>query len=504
MARGIISQFSPGLQIVGGPQSDGLVGAWPLAEGGGTVAYDLTGRSNGTKIGAPVSVPGPFGPALSFNGTTQYVNTGSKLNTSTLLFSWSVWFMATAASASANNGTFLLGAVSNSGFGAYVRVINTASLGAYFPTTTGGDSAKLAASLNIFDSKWHFLAIGVNAAGKGWISFDGAVPVLTGTTLTGGWGTPVPIYLAALDNFGANFNFTGQFADYRTYSRSIMQDGTYQSLYTDPLALVRLPRRTYGFLSAVPTSLTPGAGSIALTGAVPTLELDDSLTPGAGSLILTGSAPTLAAGTTLAPNSGSVVLSGHAPELTAGDSLIPIAGAITLIGQVPTLAWDSTLSPGAGSVVISGYAPTIGEGTYLDPGVGSLAFTGYPPTIRTVFARAGGVPNYQYPGEAEPFARDGTTALFDTADRAERRRRRLKESFKALGVVPPDPVPAPASRPDLPPKAPVGPSAQELARAAAADRVVADLKAAAIAAQQKAERIRLDDGDVLLLLAELV
>ena len=132
-------------------------------------------------------------------------------------------------------------------------------------------------------------------------------------------------------------------------------------------------------------------------------------------------------------------------------------------------------------------------------------------TIYPLFVPAGpvgGVPNYQYPSEVAITA-DGINALFDTAGVAERRRRRLQESRRALGLVPPE----------TPPSRPVARSEPLLADAprvivrdtsaadAAADRAVAGLKAvaeAAVAAQQRAERIRRDDGDVLMILSEIV
>jgi hypothetical protein len=56
---------------------DSLVGYWRLDEGAGLVAHDDSGKGNdGTLVGASW-VDGKFGKALSFNGSTNYVDCGS-------------------------------------------------------------------------------------------------------------------------------------------------------------------------------------------------------------------------------------------------------------------------------------------------------------------------------------------------------------------------------------------------------------------------------------------
>ena len=60
---------------------NGLVGYWPLDEGGGSVAFDYSGNgNNGTLVNSPTWTTGQIKGALSFNGTNQYINLG-KANT---------------------------------------------------------------------------------------------------------------------------------------------------------------------------------------------------------------------------------------------------------------------------------------------------------------------------------------------------------------------------------------------------------------------------------------
>jgi len=58
--------------------SGGLVGHWALDEGSGSIAADSSGHGNqGTLQGDPQWIDGFIGGALSFNGTTDYVDCGS-------------------------------------------------------------------------------------------------------------------------------------------------------------------------------------------------------------------------------------------------------------------------------------------------------------------------------------------------------------------------------------------------------------------------------------------
>lgn len=82
-------------------------------------------------------------------------------------------------------------------------------------------------------------------------------------------------------------------------------------------------------LSALPAAsgstdvtVTPGAGSLTLTGYAPTVTATSNatVTPGAGALVLTGYAPTVTVPTsvTVTPGTGSLTITGYAPTVTAG------------------------------------------------------------------------------------------------------------------------------------------------------------------------------------------
>lgn len=85
--------FKPTLPRVqrGHPLAQGLVGAWEFTEGSGLTAYDSSGFGNhGIVTNGPTWTGGRAGSALSFNGTTQYVDVSSfnKTFTSATFIAW--------------------------------------------------------------------------------------------------------------------------------------------------------------------------------------------------------------------------------------------------------------------------------------------------------------------------------------------------------------------------------------------------------------------------------
>jgi glucose/arabinose dehydrogenase/chitodextrinase len=78
--------------------SAGLVAAYSFAEAGGSTAGDASGNSNtGTINGATWTSAGRYGSALSFNGTSSYVDLGNPSSLRiTGSMTWSAWIYATA------------------------------------------------------------------------------------------------------------------------------------------------------------------------------------------------------------------------------------------------------------------------------------------------------------------------------------------------------------------------------------------------------------------------
>jgi hypothetical protein len=135
------------------------------------------------------------------------------------------------------------------------------------------------------------------------------------------------------------------------------------------------------------TAINPGAGTLVITGAAPTVSqsVNQQVNPGAGSLAFTGYAPVILQPQSLTSGTGALVLTGYAPAVTqlAGIAVNPGAGALTLTGYAPAIAQPRAISPSTGALTLTGYAPLITQAVnqQINPAVGNLALTGYAPTL---------------------------------------------------------------------------------------------------------------------------
>ena len=86
------------LTVIGGTAPPGPVAAYSFDEGSGTVALDSSGNNNtGTLVNNPAWTLGKYGKALSFNGSTSYVDLGSPGAFDTPgSMTWSAWVYAAA------------------------------------------------------------------------------------------------------------------------------------------------------------------------------------------------------------------------------------------------------------------------------------------------------------------------------------------------------------------------------------------------------------------------
>ncbi|MHC4494231.1 MAG: hypothetical protein ACYSYM_00240 [Planctomycetota bacterium] len=82
---------------VGQDIAEGLVGYWPLDEGGGTTTADASGNGNDGTLNAPKWDAGKFGSALNFDGVDDYVDLGNPpiLDFGTGDFTVSAWVKTT-------------------------------------------------------------------------------------------------------------------------------------------------------------------------------------------------------------------------------------------------------------------------------------------------------------------------------------------------------------------------------------------------------------------------
>jgi hypothetical protein len=82
----------------GAAPSSGLVAAYAFSEGAGTTVTDASGKGHtGTISGATWTATGKYGKALSFNGSTSFVDLGNAADFQvTGSMTWSAWIFATA------------------------------------------------------------------------------------------------------------------------------------------------------------------------------------------------------------------------------------------------------------------------------------------------------------------------------------------------------------------------------------------------------------------------
>lgn len=147
------------------------------------------------------------------------------------------------------------------------------------------------------------------------------------------------------------------------------------------------------------TTITPSVGSLALSGAAPTVSVsggtNTTITPAAAALAIVGAAVTQAL-TVGSPASGALTISGAAPTVsqTTGPTIQPAAGALTLAGASPTVTNTTpgiVISPAAGSLSLSGKVPTaVLNNMTITPTAGALTLAGAAPNVSVSGSSSGG------------------------------------------------------------------------------------------------------------------
>jgi len=120
------------------------------------------------------------------------------------------------------------------------------------------------------------------------------------------------------------------------------------------------------------TSIAPTAGSLALSGAAPTLIAGTVLSPSVAALVLSGASSILGFAIPLA--AGSLTLSGNAPSAIQGRVTTPTAGTLSVAGNSPTLIFGHVTTPTAGATSLLGLGIPSSAGTLSISG-GTPAFS---------------------------------------------------------------------------------------------------------------------------------
>lgn len=143
---------------------------------------------------------------------------------------------------------------------------------------------------------------------------------------------------------------------------------------------------------AAGNSIAVPAGSLTLSGKVPTVSLSDNkqISVPAGSLSVTAFAPTIAvtANQQIAVPAGSLTLTGFAPSVSVSDNkqiAVP-AGSLTLTAFAPTVSVSDNKSVAvpAGSLTLTGFAPAVvaTANQFVAVPAGAVTLTGLAPDVQ--------------------------------------------------------------------------------------------------------------------------
>lgn len=149
--------------------------------------------------------------------------------------------------------------------------------------------------------------------------------------------------------------------------------------------------------------VVPSAGSFAVSGSAPTVNLGKAVLSSGASLTVTGAAPTVTAtqhhfltptgaslsligshpalGVTLRPAGASLSVTGGTPTVTLNQIVTPTPASLTVSGSAPTVTTPQTITPTPGAVTVTGSAPTVTVGTLITPTAAALTVTGSAATV---------------------------------------------------------------------------------------------------------------------------
>lgn len=167
----ILEDMNAGHPSVGSPVGS-YAGYWKFDEGYGNPKDQSVNGNNGTNNGATWTNNGKFGKALSFNGTSSYVDMGTPTNLQLQYFTALSWIKTSTV---VSQSAFSYSAPNSSGWGI---TLNTTA------TTLDFDdnyvAVVLSHSVNLFDGKWHQVGIYRDTGNNVGLILDGQI-VKTGT-----------------------------------------------------------------------------------------------------------------------------------------------------------------------------------------------------------------------------------------------------------------------------------------------------------------------------------
>ncbi len=185
----------------------GLADWWKFDEANGTAAYDSAGTNNGTIYGTASWTTGKIAGALSFNGSTNYVNCGSgpsNYDNVTVI----AWMKSTT------QGTVVSNRYNAGSYGTwYTLFSNAIELG----DNTNGGYRYLTFNTNTLDGAWHHIVYTKNGTSHA-VYVDGSTDREFTSNADISWS--VPLYIGKR----LSAYFSGVIDDARIYNRALSPD----------------------------------------------------------------------------------------------------------------------------------------------------------------------------------------------------------------------------------------------------------------------------------------
>jgi glucose/arabinose dehydrogenase/PKD repeat protein len=205
------------------PVPPGLVGGWRLDEGAGTSTADVSGNGiTGTLVGGPAWSAGVRGNALTFAGTTQYVNLGNpaalQLTGSMTLSAW------IRISSNPGDDGAIVAKLGGAGWQLKTSPDTGVRTAAIQISSNGSDSIQRYSSTVLQAGTWYHLAGVFDAAARTLSVYVNGVldnGVLSGTVPAAQWNDPEAVNIAQRAGFPGTFNFLGAIDEVHVFNRAL-------------------------------------------------------------------------------------------------------------------------------------------------------------------------------------------------------------------------------------------------------------------------------------------
>lgn len=225
----------------------GLVGWWPMQEGGGATAFDASGwRRHGTLNGTTGRSVNRIGRTGNFGGTAGDTITAAVTPSPTNQWTISVWAMTRLAATVQGVYRFRLGVTTNYCrlyVAATGRATSQMTLGGVARTITGGAGGVVANVLNHFVFRYNGSVLDAWLNGK-----------MDGTPNTDGGDVDATINTLTIGEYFNNGSpIDGHILHFANFHRALLPSEI-QQLYADPWAMGKIRRKVF---AAATVSSTP-------------------------------------------------------------------------------------------------------------------------------------------------------------------------------------------------------------------------------------------------------